>query len=68
MMEEILKNDEQKDEDVLQIIANLKSMQMLSSKVKGKYYYDDALKVMHKNSNRFEPFLLLVTNLKIVRL
>jgi len=57
MMEEILKNDEQKDEDVLQIIANLKSMQMLSSKVKGKYYYDDALKVMHKNSNRFEPFL-----------
>ena len=57
MMEEILNNDEQKDEDVLQIIANLKSMQMLSSKVKGKYYYDDALKVMHKNSNRFEPFL-----------
>lgn len=57
MMEEILKNDSEKDESVLEIISNLKSMQMLTSKVKGKTYYNEALKVVKKNSDRFEPFL-----------
>lgn len=57
MMEEILKNDSEKDEGVLEIISNLKSMQMLTSKVKGKTYYNEALKVVEKNSDRFEPFL-----------
>jgi len=57
MMEEILKNDSKKDEGVLEIISNLKSMQMLTSNVKGKAYYNEALKVIKKNSDRFEPFL-----------
>ncbi|WP_321333824.1 DUF4252 domain-containing protein [uncultured Bacteroides sp.] len=57
MMEEILKNDAEKDGDVLEIISNLKSMQMLTSNVKGKTYYNEALKLVEKNSGRFEPFL-----------
>lgn len=57
MMEEIMKNDAEKDEDIMDIISNLKSMQVLTSKVKGKNYYEEALKIMEKNSNRFEPFL-----------
>ena len=57
MMEEIMKNDAEKDEAVLDILSNLKSMQMLTSEVNGQYYYNEALEVVKKNSNRFEPFL-----------
>ena len=57
MMEEILKSDAQKDDEILDIISNLKSMQMLTSKVKGQSYYDEALKIVEKNPGRFEPFL-----------
>lgn len=57
MMEEIMKSDAEKDETVLDIISNLKSMQMLTSKVKGLHYYNEALKVVEKNSGRFETFL-----------
>lgn len=57
MMEEILKTDAGKDEAVVDIISSLKSMQMLTSQVEGKKYYEDALKLVEKNPGRFEPFL-----------
>lgn len=57
MMREIMKSDVERDDEVLEIISNLKSMQMLTSEVKGQKYYDAALKVVEKNSGRFEPFL-----------
>ncbi|WP_321478911.1 DUF4252 domain-containing protein [uncultured Bacteroides sp.] len=57
MMEEILKSDAKKDNGILEIISNLKSMQMLTSKTKGKTYYSDALKIIKRTPNRFEPFL-----------
>lgn len=57
MMEEIMKNDAEKDDEVLDIISNLKSMQMLTAKVKGQNYYDEAIKIVEKSSGRFEPLL-----------
>ncbi len=58
MMEEIMKNnDAEKDDEVLEIISDLKSMQILTAKVEGQKYYDAALKVVEKNPGRFEPFL-----------
>ncbi len=57
MMEEILKSDAGKDEAVVDIISSLKSMQMLTSKVRGAEYYQEALKLVEKNPGRFEPFL-----------
>ena len=46
MMREIMKSDVERDDEVLEIISNLKSMQMLTSEVKGQKYYDAALKVV----------------------
>lgn len=57
MMEEIMRSDAEKNDEVLDIISNLKSMQMLTAKVDGQKYYDEALQVVEKNSGRFEPFL-----------
>lgn len=57
MMQEIMKSDAEKDEEVLEIISNLKSMQLLTAKVRGQSYYNRALKIVEKNTNRFEPFL-----------
>lgn len=57
MMEEILKNEKEKDEDVLEIISGLKSMQILSSRINGEVYYDEALRVIEKNQKRYDPFL-----------
>ena len=57
MMREIMKSDVERDDEVLEIISNLKSMQMLTSEVKGQKYYDAALKVVEKNPGRLEPFL-----------
>lgn len=57
MMEEIMKSDAEKDDEILKIISNLKSMQLLTSKVKGQRYYDEALKIVEKNPGRFESFL-----------
>lgn len=59
MMQEIMKADIEKDDRILDIISNLKSMQMLTSEVKGKKLYKDALDILERNSNRFEPFLSL---------
>lgn len=59
MMQEIMKADIEKDDGTLDIISNLKSMQMLTSRIKGKKYYKEALDILERNSNRFEPFLSL---------
>lgn len=59
MMREIMKADIEKDDGILDIISNLKSMQMLTSQVKGRKYYKEALDILERNSNRFEPFLSL---------
>ena len=39
------------------MISNLKSMQVLTSDVEGKKYFNAALKVVEKNSGWFESFL-----------
>lgn len=57
MMEEIMKSDAEMDEAILEILTNLKSMQMLTAEIGGEEYYNAALKVVKKNSDRFEPFL-----------
>lgn len=62
MMREIMKADIEKNDGILDIISNLKSMQMLTSGVEGQKYYKEALGIFKKNSNRFEPFLSLENN------
>lgn len=58
MMEEVLKVNVENDRDnLLDIISNLKSMQMVSSEREGAKYYKKALSILEKNTNRFEPFL-----------
>lgn len=57
MMEEILKSDTEKDEDILEIISSLKSMQVLSVDADGGTYYQKALQVAQDNPKRFEPYL-----------
>ncbi len=59
MMEEVLKTDaeNEKQEEMRRIMANLKSMQVVSSKAKGDFYFHKAEKMVEKNGNRFEPFL-----------
>jgi hypothetical protein len=57
MMEEILKSDTGKDEDILEIISNLKSMQALSSDANGESYFRKARKIVEDHSKRFEPYL-----------
>jgi hypothetical protein len=54
MMREILENDGNKDEDVVDIISDLKSMRMCTSKVNAGTYFDDALSLADKNSSLFE--------------
>ncbi len=58
MMEEMLKADTEKDESMLAIISNLKSMQLLSSSINGADYYKKAVGILNRNSHRFEPFLV----------
>lgn len=57
MMERILKSDTEKNEDILEIISNLKSMQILSSKANGESYFLKAQKVIDDHSKRFSPYL-----------
>lgn len=59
MMEEVLKIDSQKgdEEEMRSIMANLKSMQIVSSKTNGDFYFNKAEEIVEKNANRFEPFL-----------
>lgn len=57
MMEEIMNSESEKEDEILDIISNLMSMQILTAEVEGQKYYDEALKIVEKNSGRFEPFL-----------
>lgn len=57
MMQEILNNESDKDDDILEMISELKSMQMCTSPINGQHYYDRALEVIERNSKLFEPFL-----------
>jgi hypothetical protein len=57
MMEEILKSDTGKNEDILEIISSLKSMQALSSHANGESYFRKARKIVEDHSKRFEPYL-----------
>lgn len=57
MMGEIIKSDTGKNEDIIEIISGLKSMQILSSNEQGEAYYKKALKIIEKNPKRFQPFI-----------
>lgn len=57
MMKEIMKNDAEKDKEVMDMISNLKSMQVLTSEVEGEKYFDAAIKVAEKNIGWFESLL-----------
>lgn len=58
MMEKILKTDAvEKDDNMTEVISNLKSMQLLTSEVRVLHYYNEALKLLEKNCDRFEPYL-----------
>lgn len=58
MMEKVMKlNVDGDDQGMMDIISKLKSMQMLNTKEGGRKYYKEALVVLDKNSDRFEPYL-----------
>lgn len=59
MMEEVLKTDAENEEqeEMRRIMANLRSMQIVSAKTNGEFYFAKAEKMVEKNVNRFEPFL-----------
>ena len=57
MIEEILRNDISQDEEMRQIISELKSMQIVRSDVDGAQYYELAEQLIQKNNDRFETFL-----------
>lgn len=44
------------NKELLDMISELKSMQILSSDVKGKMYYKEAEEILKRNTTRFEPF------------
>lgn len=57
MIQEVLKiGGNSENDEVLDMISKLKSMQMLTSEVKGKTYYEEALDILKRNSERFKPF------------
>jgi hypothetical protein len=57
MMNKILKVDAvEKDENMSEMISNLKSMQLITSDVRPLHYYREALKIIDKNADRFEPY------------
>ena len=57
MMQEVLKIDVvEENNDLLNMISNLKSMQMLTSEVEGAKYFKEALGILDKNSERFKIF------------
>ncbi len=56
MMREIVRNDSGKSEELLEMIADLKSMQLLQSQVDGQRYYEAAIELIDKNNSRFEAF------------
>lgn len=59
MMEEAWKSDAEKEgqEEMRRIMADLKSLRMISASANGRAYFDKAEQLAEKNRNRFEPFL-----------
>ncbi len=56
MMQEILKSEIEKNENMVEVISGLKSMQVLSSTTNGEDYYRQALETVKKNSSRYEAY------------
>ena len=57
MMQAILQSETDKDDDMLDMISELSSMQMCTSIVDGERHYEQALQIIEKNSDLFEPFV-----------
>ena len=56
MMHDILGSAEINDE-MVEVIAQLKSMQMCISLTEGQNYFDSAIDLCERNTNLFEPYL-----------
>ncbi len=54
MMEEILQVDSPADNELYCVIANLKSMRMLSAEAEGAVYYAQALEILDRYPKRFQ--------------
>jgi hypothetical protein len=57
MMQKVLDLNLENEEQMMDMISKLKSMQMLTSQGNGQKYYKEALSILEKNSGRFESFL-----------
>ena len=57
MMHDILDSSTEINDDMAEIIAGLKSMQMCMSLIDGQSYYDSAIDLCEKNTDLFEPYL-----------
>ncbi|BEH00148.1 hypothetical protein BSYN_24120 [Bacteroides sedimenti] len=57
MMEKVMNLEVDGEQDMMEMISKLKSMRMVTTEVNGQKYYNEALKVLEKNSGRFEPYL-----------
>ncbi len=56
MMKKIVSSDAGKNEELLDMIAELRSMQLLKAQVGGESYYTAAVELLDKNNKRFETF------------
>lgn len=57
MMQKVMDLNLEDEGQITDMIAKLKSMQMLTTHVNGQKYYKEALGLIEKNSGRFEQFL-----------
>ncbi len=57
MMQDIVENTSQKDNNIMGVIANLKSMQMCVCQNDGATYYDTALTLFEEDKHSFEPYI-----------
>lgn len=57
MFQQVLESEDgNRSQELLDMMAQLKSMQMLTSNVDGKVYYEEALELLEKHPERFKPF------------
>lgn len=59
MMKEIMRSDQGKNEEMLDMIAELKSMQILKSDTLGEAYFNSAAELVTKEKERFETIMTL---------
>ncbi len=57
MMHEILESSAEINNDMAEIIGELKSMQMCMSLIDGQSYYDSAIDLCERNTDLFVPYL-----------